>query len=219
MDALWDALHNTYNAASNRPVDTSILDNLPDEDKREWPEFSELKLRQALEACSSCSALGPDHITWRHLKITLALPTCTKVLLALANGYINEGHWPKEFKESTLVIIPKPNKPSYSTPKAFRPIVLLNTMGKLIEKMISNRFQFDMIKYDLVDSNQRGGVHQRSTKDAGLFLTHLVQSGWAQKLQTSVVAFDVTQFFPSINHQFLPAGPEEAGIPPQGGDL
>jgi hypothetical protein len=34
-----------------------------------------------------------------------------------------------------LVIIPKPNKPSYSTPNPFRPIVPLNTIGKLTEKM------------------------------------------------------------------------------------
>ena len=85
----------------------------------------------------------------------------------------------------------------------FRPIVLLNTVGKLVEKMISNRLQHDMIKFDLVDPNQMGGMRQCSTGDAGLFLTHLVRSGWAQNLQTSVVAFDVAQFFPSINHQFL----------------
>ncbi|KAJ2923685.1 hypothetical protein H1R20_g13405, partial [Candolleomyces eurysporus] len=121
------------------------------------------------------------------------------------------GHWPRHFKESTSVIIPKPNKPSYSSPKAFRSIVLLNTLGKLIEKMISNRFQHDMIKYDLVDPNQMGGVRQRSTEDAGL-LTHLVRSGWAQKLQTSVVAFDVAQFFPSINHQFLLVVLEKLGF-------
>jgi hypothetical protein len=60
-----------------------------------------------------------------------------------------------------------------------------------------------MIKYDIVDPNQMGGVRQRSTEDAGLFLTHLVRSGWAQNLQTSVVAFDIAQFFLSINHQFL----------------
>ena len=35
------------------------------------------------------------------------------------------------------MIIPKPGKPTYDTPKAFRPIVLLNTLGKLIEKMIA----------------------------------------------------------------------------------
>jgi hypothetical protein len=147
----------------------------------------------------AASEVQARHIMWRHLKLTLALPMCTKVLLALANGCINTGHWLKQFKESTSVIIPKPNKPAYSTPKAFRPIVLL----KLIEKMISNRFQFDMIKYDRVNPNQMGGVRQHSTEDAGLFLTHLVRSGWAQKLQTSVVAFDIAQFFPSINHQFL----------------
>jgi hypothetical protein len=146
------------------------------------------------------------------LKLTLALPTCAKVLLALANGCINAGHWPKQFKESTSVIIPKLNKPSYSTPKVCRPIVLLNTMGKLIEKIISNRFQFDMIKYDLVDSNQMGGVHQHSTEDTGLFLTHLVRLGWAQKLQTSVVAFDVAHFFPLINHQFLLAVLKKQGF-------
>jgi hypothetical protein len=184
---LWDALHNTYNSASDREVDLTMLDELPEEAAREWPEFSELKLKQALIACSSRSAPGPDHITWRHLKHVLALPSCTKVVLALANGCIDAGYWPKHFKESTSVIIPKPNKPSYSTPKAFRPIVLLNTLGELVEKMISNRFQFDMISFDLVDPNQMGGVRQHSTEDACIFLTHLVRTGWAKKLETSVV--------------------------------
>jgi len=35
------------------------------------------------------------------------------------------------------VIIPKPDKPAYNISKAFRPIVLLNTLGKLIKKMIA----------------------------------------------------------------------------------
>ncbi|RXW12052.1 hypothetical protein EST38_g13802 [Candolleomyces aberdarensis] len=212
LDDLWDALHNTYNAASNRPVDMSVLDDLHTEPERAWPEFSSLELRQALDACSSRSAPGPDHITRRHLKQILALPECADIIIALANGCIESGHWPKHFKESMSVIIPKPNKPSYSTPKSFRPIVLLNTLGKLIEKMISNRFHHDMIKYNLVDANQMGGVRQRSTEDAGLFLMHLVRSGWAKGLQTSVVAFDVAQFFPSINHQFLLAVLKKQGF-------
>ena len=85
----------------------------------------------------------------------------------------------KNFKELTLVIISKLIKLSYFMPKAFWPIVLLNTTGKLIKKMISNQFQFDIIKYNFVDSNQIEGVCQCSTEDAGLFLTHLVRSGWA----------------------------------------
>jgi len=35
------------------------------------------------------------------------------------------------------VVIPKLDKPAYNTPKVFRPIVLLNTLGKLIKKMIA----------------------------------------------------------------------------------
>jgi len=76
-----------------------------------------------------------------------------QLLVTLADACIRVGHWAKHFKDSVSVIIPKPEKPTYSTPKSFRPIVLLNTVGKLIEKMISNHLQFDMIKYDLVHTN------------------------------------------------------------------
>ncbi len=124
---------------------------------------------------------------------------------------IGRGH----FKDSVSVVIPKPGKPSYSTPKAFRPIVLLNTLGKLIEKMIANRCQFDMIDLDLVHPNQFGGVmRQRSTEDAGAYLTHLVRAGWARGLKTSVIAFDIAQFFPSLNHEFLLTAMRKQGFSP-----
>ena len=38
-----------------------------------------------------------------------------------------------------------------------------------------------------------------------MFLTHLVRAGWAKGLKTSVVAFDIAQFFPSLNHSILTA--------------
>jgi hypothetical protein len=83
--------------------------------------------------------------------------------------------------------------------------VLLNTLGKLIKKMISIQLQFDSVKFRVFHSNQLGGIQLQSTKDAGLFLTHLVKAGWAQGLKTSVVAFDITQLFPSLNHEMLMA--------------
>jgi len=63
-------------------------------------------------------------------------------------------HWPRHFKESVSVIIPKPGKPAYDTPKAFRPIVLLNMLGKLIEKMIARQLQFDAVKYSILITNK-----------------------------------------------------------------
>ena len=75
------------------------------------------------------------------------------------------------------MIIPKLGKPAYNTHKTFRPIVLLNTLGKLIEKMVARRLQFDTIKYGILYPNQLGGVAQWFTEDAGVFLTYLVQVG------------------------------------------
>jgi len=36
-----------------------------------------------------------------------------------------------------------------------------------------------------------------------VFLTHLVRAGWAKSLKTSIIAFDITQFFSSLNHSML----------------
>ena len=140
---------------------------------------------------------------WVHLKAVLENERSVQLLVTLANACICVGHLPKHFKDSVSVIILKPEKPTYSTPKSFRPIVLLNTIGKLIEKMISNCLQFDMINYDLVHPNQVSGVHQRSTEDAGLFLTHLVCTGWAKGKKTSELAFYIAQFFSSLDHAML----------------
>jgi hypothetical protein len=40
-------------------------------------------------------------------------------------------------------------------------------------------------------------------EDAGVFLTHLIHAGWMKGLKTSMVAFDIAQFFPSLNHSLL----------------
>jgi len=32
---------------------------------------------------------------------------------------------------------------------------------------------------------------------------HLIQAGWLKQCYTSIIAFDITQFFPSLNHSFL----------------
>ena len=94
-------------------------------------------------------------------------------------------------------------KTSYATPKSFRPIVLLNTLGKLIEKMIANQLQWDATKYGLLHPLQFGGVRGNSTEDAGSYITHAVRVGWQRGLKTSVVTIDFAQFFPSLNHGVL----------------
>ena len=39
--------------------------------------------------------------------------------------------------------------------------------------------------------------------DAGIALTHIIWLGWVKNLTTSTLAFNIAQFFPSLNHQLL----------------
>jgi len=100
-------------------------------------------------------------------------------------------------------IIPKPNKASYDSSKSFRPIVLLNTLGKLIEKVIGERLQFLTTANDFIHPSQLGGLKFKSMIDVGVAHTHIICSGWVKNLLTSTLAFDIAQFFPSLNHHLL----------------
>jgi hypothetical protein len=116
---------------------------------------------------SNQSASGPDHITWHHLKCIVRDGYVSRLFLWLVNTCLQPGHWPAEFKASTTVVVPKPGKLLYDTPKSFCPIVLLNTLGKMFEKMLSNRLQFEAAEHGVLHPNQFGGVRQNSTKDTG----------------------------------------------------
>lgn len=105
---MWDALHSTYNAASDRQVDLSILDEVEQEPTRGWVNFSTTKLRDELHKCLNTSAPGPDHLTWYHLKKLCSDSVIAEKLTAIANACLRVGHWPVHLKESNSVILPKP---------------------------------------------------------------------------------------------------------------
>ena len=113
-------LHQSYNAAANRSIDLSVLDEVSSQATRSWVPFSLLEMQKALKACSNISAPGPNHITWWYLKVILANNTCAASILSLANACLLLYHWPRYFKELVSIIIPKLGKPAYDTPKAFR---------------------------------------------------------------------------------------------------
>jgi len=48
--------------------------------------------------------------------------------------------------------------------------------------------------------------------DVEVILIHLIYVGWVKNLLTSILAFDIAQFFPSLNHCLLPLILEKAGF-------
>ena len=209
---LWHALHLSYNSAKNRPINTSFLNKTPQADQILWLPFSKQEFKDTIAKCSSSLTPGPDYISWRYLKSLITNDRCLLKIIQIANMCIDLKFWPSYFKSSTMVVIPKPNKNNYNSPKSFRPIILLNTIGKLIEKAISNRLQFHLSANGFLDSHQFRGIQQQSTTDAGIYLTHLIRAGWLRQCHTSVLVFDIAQFFPSLNHQFLSLCLKKAGL-------
>jgi len=153
LPSLWNALHHSYNSAANCPVNLDILNDIPQCNAIEWLPFSKQEFRDAIAKCSASSTPGPNHISWRHLKPIVADDKCLEKIVCIANACLEHKTWPPQFKTAISVIIPKPNKELYNSPKSFWPIVLLNTTGKLIEKVISTRLQFHMTTNGFLDPN------------------------------------------------------------------
>ena len=116
---LWQTLHNSYNSAENRPINNCFLNEIPQANTIKWPSFSKQELRDTIAKCSLSLFPGPDHISWRHLKPLVSDNNCLVKILNIANVCFNLEYWSFHFKAANSIIIPKPNKESYSTPKSF----------------------------------------------------------------------------------------------------
>ena len=139
LNDLWQALHSSFNSAQFYHIDESILNKLGLYTSSLWTLFTEEEFTSTIVKCNNTSAPSSDKLSWSHLKYIIKDKACLKNIITIANTYFKIGYWPNYFRNSTNVIIPKPNKMVYDLPKSFRSIVLLNILGKLIEKVISDR--------------------------------------------------------------------------------
>ena len=204
-EELFDVMHAQFSKASHRQPDldaaSTLIASTPEFDKRGFPLISAAEVREALDDTSDSSSPGPDKITWRILKKATWINGAIEGLAALYNQSVESGVWPNWFKSSECVIIPKPNKLDYTVPKAYRPISLLNTVGKLLTKIIANRMQFDAAAYNLLHPGQCGGIRKHATIDAGVILASFVSNAKEAGLHTTACTFDISQFFPSLDHR------------------
>ena len=88
-------------------------------------------------------------------------------------------------------------------------------LGKLVEKVVAERLQFLVMSNKFIHLSQLSGLKFKSTLDAGIALTHIIQSGWTKGKTTSTLAFDISQFFPSLNHRLLTLILDKAGLEPK----
>jgi hypothetical protein len=138
---------------------------------------------------SNKSTLGPSGHNYKLVK--WAFSTNPSRFQALFEACLRLGYHPRTWKTATIAVVPKPGKDDYSLPKCYRPVALLECMGKLLEKVIAKWLSYDITALRLIPTMQFGARPYSSTVDAGLCLTHDVETAHALSGICSSLLFDI----------------------------
>ena len=99
------------------------------------------------------------------------------------------------WKISTTVMLRKPGKPRYNIPKAYRPIVLLNTMWKVLTAIMASHITFITEKHQLLPANHFSGRPGRTTADMLHLLMHKIKEAWHSEKVTAALFLDIEGAF------------------------
>ena len=176
-----------------------------------WKTLTRNEIETAIFSSNPNKAPGPDGIPFSCLRHAFnALPDA---FVSLYSSLTKRGYHPEIWRTSTTAIIPKPNKPAYNIPKAYRPVALLNCMGKVLEKIMATRLSWLVEKHQLLYRDQVGGRPQRSAVDAVMALVHHVESANRQNLVASALFMDVKGAFDHVSSRRLQVTMTELGLP------
>jgi len=155
----------------------------------------------AIKESSANKAPGTDGTPNRVLQ--LALPVLMPLLHPLYNTCWTIGHHPKLFRESITVVLRKPAKGDYTQPKSYRPIALLNTLGKALEKIMATRISWAAEQFNLLPRRHMGGRKARGTEHALQILLETIHAAWLRGEVATVLLLDIKGAFDNVSHTRL----------------
>ena len=104
------------------------------------PEIKTWEVEEAIRTTSPDKALEEDEIP--NYVLHKAIQELKEPLTHLFNHCFTTGYCPAHFQKLITVALRKPKKGDFKDPKMYRPIVLLNTVGKVIDKMLAKQMLF-----------------------------------------------------------------------------
>ncbi|EED16644.1 reverse transcriptase, putative [Talaromyces stipitatus ATCC 10500] len=191
-------------------ADLEIEDPVPPSEGIPWYPITELEVHQSLKAAKGTTAPGEDGIitlVWKHL-----WPYLWKMITYIFARSVELGHYPHQWKQARIIVLRKPGKPDYGVLEAYRPISLLNTLGKILEAVMARRLSFWAKSYKLLLDTQFGGRPGRNTEQALLTLVNAIDRAWLWSKVITLVAFDLTGAFNGVNDSSLDTRLQAKGI-------
>lgn len=118
------------------PTHETRTNNFSDDDTLATPLFTTEELQAAARKLKNKKAPGPDGVPAEVIKIIA--DSRPELLLNMYNRCLTDGIFPEPWKEQNLVLISK-GKGDASLPSSYRPLCMLDTAGKLLERLIKPR--------------------------------------------------------------------------------
>jgi hypothetical protein len=167
------------------------------------PPITLREVTEAIRRMPGKKAPGKDTIP-SHLLHRISL-YIAKPLQDLYNACLRLHYCPQHFRKSVTVTLRKPGKSDYGQLKAYRPVALLNTLGKVMESILAKRLSYVVEKHNLLPEQHMGGRRGVSTELAVHVLLERIHTTW--KLTPSHVAsvlfLDVSGAFDHVSHTRL----------------
>ena len=168
------------------------------------------EISAALTQCSPSSAPRPDTIpysVWKSLHhIT------PDILTALISPLLLFGHHPSSMKMATGVVLDKLGKPSYDSPSSFRILVLLQTISKILEKIVASCLSAFARYVGLLHRNQCGSLPSLSSFDSCTDLTDTVRTLQCPALKVSSLFLDIKGGFDNVDADILCSSLRSKGV-------
>jgi hypothetical protein len=126
-----------------------------------------------------------------------------RALAALASSSFQAAYFPKRFKKARVTVLPKPNKTAAQkfTPGAWRPISLLNTVGKIVKAAFARRITNVAEDKKLLPDGQMGNKQHKSTDLAVKMVVKAAIKARKSGGIASLFQLDIKKAFNAVYHQ------------------
>ena len=144
-------------------------------------------------------ATGHDNIPPKFLRDSAE--TIAPIITHIINLSINQGHVPRDFK--TAKITPLHKKGSKLDPGNYRPISILPSISKIMEKIIFEQVEKYLTEKKLIYEYQSGFRSSHSTDTCLLYLHDRIKHEVDSGKYCGMVMLDLQKAFDTVNHDIM----------------
>ena len=143
---------------------------------------------------------GPSKLRKKHF---LNLPdNILQNITHIFNCCLSVGYYPKQFKHAHIIFIHKPGTEKHD-PLNYRPISLLNTLGKIFGKILNKKLWQFMDHHDIIRDSQHGFRSKRGINSllANMY-ERIAREKYDKKTLITIVTRDISKAFDKVHNRF-----------------